>query len=784
MKIYIRIFSIIIILLSSYSLFAGTTGKISGKVYDSKTHESLPGINIIVVGTPYGAASDVEGNYFILNLPPGKYELKVTGIGYQTVSIKDVRVSVDQTTKIDFELSPVSIQLSEIVVQSSRPIVQKDLTSTEVKLSGDEISTLPVEDVSSLINLQAGVVDGHFRGGRSSEVKYLVDGVSVNDVYSGDFSMQAEVNNIQELQVISGTFNAEYGEALSGIVNQITKIAGDHYSGDLTFYTGDYISTHKSLFPNINHISPKDNYNIQGSISGPIPYTKSFVKFYISGKYLDDEGYLYGKRMFNPKDSSNFSANDKSQWYIGATGDNKYVPMNYSKRYTLQAKMQFAIGNAKGLTISGMLQNRDYRDYNQMYYLNPDGDYKKFQKGYLFTGAYNQTFGKSSFLDISTSWFQTDYKQYVYADPLDSRYVNPERQRDVSGNAFYTGGTENWHFYHKTKTVTAKVDFTSQLNISNEVKVGGEFDQHKLDYTDYQIHIDAGSGYVPKLPEPGSFDYNTYLNKPYQLAFYLQDKFELDYLIINAGVRFDLFQPDGSYLNDPNNIAVLDTLRPPFPSEYFTKAKIKYQFSPRLGISYPMSDKGAVHISYGHFFQIPPFEYLYRNPNFRVPLTGVYPDLIGNIIGNADLQPQRTTIYEVGLQQQLTEYIGATITAYYKDIRNLLGTEIYIKNEFKKFAKLVNRDYGAVSGLTITLDKRFSDGFSASLDYTYQVAKGNASDPNDAYNKSQANPPIAVNKVLVPLDWDRRHSLNFTLTAGIQNNFMASLIGRLGSGLP
>jgi outer membrane receptor protein involved in Fe transport len=142
-------------------------------------------------------------------------------------------------------------------------LVRKDLTSTEETISGDNISMLPLEDVSSVVNLQAGVVDGHFRGGRSNEVKYLVDGIAVNDVYSGQSSLSPEINSIEEVQVITGTFNAEYGEALSGVVNQVTKIAGDKFDGNISYHTGDYASSHDEIFTNIDHINPSNAYNVQ-----------------------------------------------------------------------------------------------------------------------------------------------------------------------------------------------------------------------------------------------------------------------------------------------------------------------------------------------------------------------------------------------------------------------------------------------------------------------------------------------------------------------------------------
>ncbi|MFA5803989.1 MAG: TonB-dependent receptor [Melioribacteraceae bacterium] len=766
-------------------IFAGTTGKISGKVTDAKTGEPIFGVNIILVGTKMGGATGMEGDYFIINVPPGIYQLKPSMIGYSSVTIQNIRVSVDQTTKIDFTLSEKAIELNDIIVTVQKPIVQKDLTSTEAKVSGDQISMLPLEDVQSVVNLQAGVVDGHFRGGRSNEVKYLIDGVSVNDAFSGSSALEAEINSIEELQVLTGTFNAEYGEALSGVVNQVTKIAGNKIEGDFSFYSGDYFTNRKSLFQNINIISPKDVYNFQGNISGPIPGLENLLKFFLSGRYVYGSGSIYGRRMFNPSDSSNFSANNPADWFVGATGDNKYVPMNDNKRFTLQGKLSLNVGDGgRGIVFSGLYQDQEYRNYDHRFKLNPDGDYRYFQKSYLASLSYTYVLGNSAFLDIVASAFTTEYNQYVYEDPLDSRYVKPERMRDVSGNAFLTGGTQNWHFNRTTTTHTGKADFTWQVNNTHQIKTGFEYKYHNIEYKDFQIVIDAATNYKPSLPNPGSFNFNQYKSNPYQLSAYLQDKIELDYLVVNVGLRLDYFEPDGYYLKDPNKISLLDESMPPFPDSLMARAKSKYQISPRLGLSYPITEKGAIHISYGHFFQIPPFEFLYRNPNFRIPLTGDFPANIGNTIGNVDLAAQQTIMYEIGLQQELFSDFGITLTGYYKDIRNLLGTEIHIKNEFRKFSKLVNRDYGSVKGFTISFEKRFSGGVGATVDYTFQVAKGNASNPNDAFNKAQSNPPIEANKQLVALDWDRTHSLNFTLTAGTPGDFIASFIGKLGSGLP
>jgi len=776
--------SILLFLFATF-IYGGTTGKIAGKISDKNDGEALIGANVIIIGTTMGASSDIDGNYFILNIPPGEYQIKASVIGYSSFTIQKVRVSIDQTTKIDFELNPESIELGEVLVTAEKSIVRKDLTSTEETISGENISMLPLEDVSAVVNLQAGVVDGHFRGGRGNEVKYLIDGVPVNDVYSGQSSLSAEINSIEEIQVLTGTFNAEYGEALSGIVNQVTKIAGDKLDGNISFYSGDYVSSHKDIFINIDRVSPSNVYNIQGNISGPVPGLDNFVKFFLSGRYNYDEGSIYGQRIFNPSDSSNFSANSPADWYVGATGDKAYIPMNFSKRLSLQGKLAFNVGGGKGIVLSGLYQDNKYRDYDHLYKLNPDGDYKKFQKSFLGIASYTLLLNNSAFIDFSVSGLRSEFKQYVFENPLDPRYVDPNRKKDVSGNAFLTGGTENWHFNHTTTSFTGKLDFTWQIDNINQIKTGIDFTFHKLNYEDFQIVIDATSNFKPTIPQPGAFNYNTYKANPYQFAYYIQDKIEIDYLIVNVGLRFDYFEPDGKYLKDPNEINLLDDYKPKnFPDSLFIKAKSKSQISPRIGLSYPISDKGAIHISYGHFFQIPPFENLYRNPNFRIPLTGDFPENIGNTIGNADLEPQQTIMYEIGLQQALTDELGITITGYYKDIRNLLASEIFIKNEFRKFSKLINKDYGSVKGITLSFEKRFNNGIGASLDYTFQIAKGSASDPNAAFNNAQSNPPVEANKQLVPLDWDRTHSLNFTLTLGVPGDYIASFIGRLGSGLP
>jgi len=278
-------------------------------------------------------------------------------------------------------------------------------------------------------------------------------------------------------------------------------------------------------------------------------------------------------------------------------------------------------------------------------------------------------------------------------------------------------------------------------------------------------------------------------------------------MIINIGLRYDYFNANAKVpidLRDADNAKYFMVLSPQDGSiriwrehEYgiemgeildtvnvrgnkwennYRNAKPVHNLSPRIGISYPISDRGAIHFSYGHFSQIPTFEQLFDNSEFEV-----FPGL-SSTMGNAELKPQRTVIYEIGLQQQLSENIGIDITGFYKDTRHLLGMEIINTYTQDLYARYINRDYGNVKGITLALEKRRSNSIYASVDYTYQVAEGNASDPKQVFKDAKSNKESEIQ--IVPLDWDQTHTLNFNITMSQPGSWGLSLIGRLGSGLP
>ncbi len=799
MILRLKLFIVLVIMAVSFQLlFAGTTGKIVGRVVDVQTGDPLPGANVMIEGTSMGAASDLDGYYVILNVPPGSYTLSASMIGYQKETITGVKVSIDLTTTINFKLSTEILDLGkEVVVTAERPMVTKDLTSVEAHVDAEQIAKLPVQEISEVLGLQSGVtVDRfggiHIRGGRASEVAYWVDGVSVTDVYDGAISVQVENESVQELQVISGTFNAEYGQAMSGIVNIVTKEGGSKYHINFTGYSGDFISNHDQIFYNIKNNNPFANYNIQASIDGPVPFSEN-LNFFTTMRYYSTDGWLYGQNKFLPS---------------GEPGDNKPVAMNFRHKLSGQTKVTARLTPTMKLSIGAMGSKVNFRDYNHAFKWNPTGDVEKFDDGYNLSATLTHALSKRSFYTVNISNYYKQFKEYLYKDPHDPRYVHPDSLFAPSFG-FLSKGTNLHHFQRNTTTWVGKFDYTIQLNRLHQIKAGIEGRLHKLYLDDIWLTPKRDSMGVDVVPfqtailGPENPAHNKYTNRPVEFSAYIQDKIEYKSMIVNVGIRFDYFNSRAKILADPADPNIFNPFKleniywdPTLPDSlrnlpenlktvadreayWWKDATPKYQISPRLGIAYPITEKGTIHFSYGHFLQIPNFIYLYANPGYKVPESAA----IHGPYGNPDLEPQRTVMYEIGLQQQLAENLKVDITGFYRDVRNWVTTSVPIETYIPgvSYSKYINRDYANVRGVTLSMVLRPLAGYAVNVDYTYQVAEGSNSDPNEEFYAMQSL--AEPTKMIIPLDWDQTHTLNASFIYSAQWGGV-TLLGRYGSGYP
>lgn len=786
--------------------FGGNTGKIAGKVIDAKSGEPLPFVNIIIEGTSFGTASSIDGNFAIIGVPPGTYSVKASSIGYVPETITKVSVSIDLTTKLDFKLSETSVELKkEIVVTATRPLVTKDLTASTAIINSKEINSLPVTEFQEVLQLKAGIVGGDVRGGRQGEVVYAIDGVPVTDVYDGSTVVNVNTNAISELQFVSGAFNAEYGKALSGYVNIATKEGDEKFQGSITSYLGDNISNHADIFKYVNRFNILNTRDLEGNFSGPI--IKNFASFYINSRYNYNGGWLKGKRVYNPWDitvNQGSSVPIDQRYLIQKTGDGAIVPMNFHEKIYFQGKLTLKPFSSIKINYDYLLDKDRYKDYDQSFSLNPDGNFKKFQNGSANILSLTHILSASTFYQASASYFFKEFRQFVYSSYLDPRWTNYKllTQQPADVPSFRTGGTQNQLFRRTTGTAGFKFDFTSQVSESHLIKTGVDLSMHRLTYdnvnllqpnnlsdpqTTMQPFVQMR---IPNINDPNeNIAIDSYYRQPVEFSAYLQDKIELKDLIINIGLRYDFFHPDGQLLTDPadpdiyrpRELSNLEKTLAERRTYWYKKPSNKSQFSPRLGVAFPITDRGVIHFSYGYFFQIPNFEYLYQNQEYKF---GAGTGNLG-IVGNPDLKPEQTVNGEVGVQQALTDDISIDLTGYFRDISNLTGTradEILMFDGTESYSQYQNTDFGFVKGIVFTLTKRLSDNWTATVDYTLQSAKGDASDPAQLRNQLVSGEVPELQ--LVRLNSDQTHTLNVTFAYSSPARWGFSIIGQYGSGFP
>jgi len=867
-----------IALLSTAISNGGTTGKIAGRITDSATGQALIAANVILIermadgrmlplsaALQQGAASDLSGEYYIINIPPGMYSVKFSYMGYQSIIVPDVRVSSDLTTRIDRELSSTIIEAGEaVVVTGERREIQKDLTSSQVSIGADQIDEMPVRSVRDLLSLQAGVTldasgNLHIRGGRSTEITYMVDGVQILDPLNRSSGISIDDQSIDELKTITGTFNAEYGQALSGVVNIVTKQGSDQFKLNLTGYCGDYYSrdadvyyvmdnpewanavvryatgaddnlnyefpnseglpdagyiaeksylTRKSYLSNFNPLQAKD---AQLNVSGPVPFTNARLTYYTSGRYNYNPGYIYGARYFMPW---GFQSPVSDTLNTFQAVDNRLVAMRSYEGYSTNSKLNYRLTNAINLSY-GLYYNHDSGQYGYThnYKYVPDAQRQYTTDALTHIFSLKHSLSPRTFYDFKVSLYNKDHANYRYKDPEDYRYMPTEssdfelyvfgyeNQEDISmwSNSYdfrYWGNPVSYGITD-VKFQSYKLDMTSQLTKRHLMKWGGNVTRHELFYDQFEIQF-SSNDYRPYVPGDNSPYHVKYKASPREMAAYVQDKIEFEELIINFGVRFDYFDSGGRILTDPKDPQIYD----PFKLEHIYKnysqttpdsdlvdysvaereefwyanASSKYQVSPRFGLSFPITERGVIHFSYGHFFQNPEFRFLYDNPNFWIEGAGAE-----NLVGNADLNAERTVMYELGLQQQLRQNIYLHITGFYRDIRDWIGTGTPIDTyRGITYYRYENKDHAAVKGITLSGKANFGH-LMLNLDYTYMTAQGTSSDPKDAYNDSQAD--RAPRLTFINLNWDQRHSISAVLNYTVKQ-WSLTMTGSANSGFP
>lgn len=781
-----------LILMHPRIAFSQTTGKIAGTVLDQTTDEPLVGANVIIENTTMGAAVDLDGNYFIINVPPGNYSIVFRMIGYNMVRVEDVRVSVNRTTTIDAQLAPAVLEGEEVVVQAEKISVKKDQTSSVRAVSADQIEVLPVEDINAVVEMQTGVVNGHFRGGRNTEVSYLIDGIQVDQSFDGEGrTVDLETDAIQDLEVITGTFNAEYGRAMSGVVNAVTRDGSNQFSGSFAANLANYFTAHDDVFIGLKNSEVTRNQDYTFNLGGPV--VKDRLHFFTNFRFQNNLNHLNGIRRFNVDDFSIFADQDSMFWFSEHNGDGKYVSLNRSQNLSFLGKLSLKLFENVKASLLYTLNDDEWNDYDHAFKYNPDGKASIYRKSQMLALQLSHMLSPSAFYEIKLSWLDNYHGYYLHEAPLSSEYVHDVYLRSDDNTGFFTGGQQKDHDERTLKDLNAKFDFTWQLNSVHSLKSGVLYTHHDLDNktrdirnefygTDLEGVFEIQDGkvvfpnYQPIVYADSSRYSDIYRVKPWEFSGYLQDKMEFDEMVINVGIRYDYFNPNTTYpsnrRNPANKLEYADSLN---RFSTYPRASAEMQVSPRLGLAYQLSDRAVLHFSYGHFFQMPPMYALYENHSYWLGS-----DDYEITMGNTEIKAQKTVQYEIGLWQQLNEMMGIEVSLYYRDIYDLLSTQIITTYNQVEYGLYTNKDYGNSKGLEIKYDFTYGP-LTANLNYTLQYTRGNADNPVQNFNRA-GNNEDPVNK-LIPMSWDQRHTLNSTVGYH-RKNYGITLTGYYNSGSP
>lgn len=761
-------------------------GNVTGKVLDGKTKDPLPFSNVVIAGTPYGAMSMEDGSFFIRNVPEGTYTVKASYMGYEPKEERSVVVTAFTTTEVDFNLLKTVLRTTEeVLVTAERPMVEVDVPSTVRSVSEEELKEMPVTDVEDVVGLQAGVVESddeiHIRGGRTDETLYIIDGVRMKDLLSGKSSLlDVSARSVAEMDVITGGYSAEYGQALSGIVNVKLKEGGSKSHGYVE-YSLDHMPFTETSLDYFN----TDRFEI--GIEGPEPISSKVLRslglnvpgqvtYYLglsarfSDTHLPSINDLPGKKGLTSSYEDNFLGIRFKYKDMAPRADNKWQLFGKTV-WRPSSNNKFGLSFTKTIAIDqGYFRydpydvTRDLTGYQHEWSRNLDAALTYTEDTNTLAFTWNQILGQNSFHILSISrffncveanvhgghWSDTTY----YSEPDDQNKI---RNQDLNTPYFIqTGSADLWHDRY-TETYNLAWDLTSRIPPHHQIKTGIDASYENAQY----IFIRR-----PWVADPdGLGEYHDLFHiYPNRGALYVQDKINFEGLIGNIGIRYDYWFPGKQVeraiemARGDSTSAITETTWRNFYSdthEIFGR-RFKGHLSPRIAISHPITDRDNLFFNYGHFSQFPTYLWVYSKlssvSSERFPL-----------IGNPNLNPEISVQYEIGARHQFSETVAGNITLFYKDIYDYPRSTPFEVAGVGEMFIYRNVDYARSRGIEIEIKKKRRGLLGGALVYTYSVATGKSSDPNTLKLIQEQGGSVGTAEQSLAeeyLWWNRPHKVN------------------------
>jgi outer membrane receptor protein involved in Fe transport len=755
-----------VLLGSTATSASAQVGSVTGKITD-ESGDPVPFANVFIKGTQLGGTANAEGKFTIIKIPVGTYTMTAKSVGHAPID-KAVQINANQTATVDFRITEQAVKMKAVDIKGDVKIaIRKKDSSTKQIVTSEDLRSLPVDNYKEAIGLKAGVISQggelHFRGGRGDEVLTIVNGIASRNPLRAE-GVDLGLLAVSSSEQVLGGLDAQYGNALSGVINLTTREGGDKFGGEIRYFTDRYGEADKS-FNNFERLStgfggpflfPKTNYFI--SFEGT--YSDTYLRNLATHK---EHRFLDFIRLGNRQSNS---AKLSSKLTFKLTPNEK-LNLEVIKNQDLNGEFQNRWNRAGFVQVrqdstaptDGNVTTR----YGAWSYFQVDSSYIPINtaehlpitnEDYLQTAlTWKHTLGVGTIYNLRASRQQWNSSRDVLDrlpweyQAAPNAYYDPQNRLD--GPYYVTNG--DYPFYERKKTVTWTLngDFSKKVG-SHNLMMGGDINYNDFGFlrTSYPNVITAQGLYGADRDEFRAYNPEG--------SFFTQDRWEYEGMVLNAGIRYDEFsvgnQISAAQVND----------------------RIKTQISPRIGIAYPISDRDVMSFHYGRLFQVPDRQYIYEGRLFSATSRG-----------NPNLEPQTTISYQLGVQHLFSKDIYGQFGVYFKDIFGLLTT---VDQEIPGFAitvpTYVNADYASSRGVEFTLIKRFSHGFSGEINYTYGNATGTASDPNRALpNQGNLRDQFKPTSEQ-PLDWDQRHNISATLSLGNEKDWRTSFVYQFGSGFP
>lgn len=747
---HFRFFIFVFLLLLPAGLTAQTAA-LSGLINDRASKKPLSGATVRLVGTTAGAVSDKNGRYFVRKLSPSAvYTVEISLIGYKKIQKTGVKVSAGDTLRLNFLMDESAVAVGqEITVIGEKPLVDVEETQSINSVGRQQIERMSAQNVTDVITRQTGFVTQNreifIRGGRGYEAAYLLDGVSVQDPLAGSgFGLQFAADALDQVEIITGGFNPEYGQATSGIVNIKTRDGGDKYSGAATIKRAWRIFERNKYVRDTSSSFVTDMAELY--VGGPEPITS----YALPALGVELPGKVSAFLSVAGNASDDF-APEFARVKLRSAILPSFVSMRMDNSLNITGKLTWRISPSMKLTYShnrSMALNQNSRSVQtNLEYVVPDPGYQ-----YNFQGNFDGAITYSTDQRINTlTWFHntststfyeirlSDFTSHLKADANGrsySEYIEPRdiptipaqyfttkdsnRLGIIPGDGFYDIGNGSIWREHFINELTFRGDATTYLAEKNSIKAGAELRIQKLQ----QAEI-----YAPWLGSLG-LNNDIFATTAYVGALYVQNNISLKGLVLNYGARLDLWAPGelaDAAIENPDIPTVPDAQRENYRNTTFDMfgRRWKARLSPRLGVSHPVTDNQTLFFNYGHFNKLPRPQFVYAK------LAPQAANSSFQRFGNPDLNPETTIAYELGLKNQITENDVLTITAYYKDIFDYIQSRRAVNTNPRliggSFLTYINSDYARSRGLEVEYKKRVGSWFDGMISASYSVVTGKSS---------------------------------------------------------